>query len=180
MGIQNPVDLLLAISYAPGSTGNEGEPIKGFTRLQKLIFLLWKEAKFDEFVPELREFEAYNYGPFSSGLYDDIEFAESIDLLDVQKSKPELQLENIEEVEAYEDTIDLADIDPSASRTREDFVLNEKGLEVAKEIWSELGDEERRKLIQIKSVYNQMPFMQLIRYVYSKYPKYAKKSLLML
>ncbi|MFV2044596.1 MAG: hypothetical protein ACC700_15350 [Anaerolineales bacterium] len=78
MGIQNSVDLLLTLIYVPGPTGKQGEPIKGFTRLQKLFFLLWKEAGFDRLVPELREFEAYNYGPFSNSLYDDIEFAKSL------------------------------------------------------------------------------------------------------
>lgn len=180
MGIQNAIDLILALIYAPGSLEEEGEKIKGLTRLQKLIFLLWKEGDFEEYVPELKDFVAYNYGPFSSGLYDDLEFAESIKLLSVKKSLPDYKLENVDEVEAYIEALDIAELDLSNLKTREDFELTNKGIEVAKEIWNEIGDEERKNLQRIKTIYNQMPFMQLIRYVYANYPDYTKKSLLMI
>ena len=181
MAIQNTVDLLIALVYAPGATGLEGEPIRGFTRLQKLLFLLWKEASFDEYVPELRQFVAYNYGPFSSNVYDDIEFAESIGLIGVKKARPELKLENTDEIESYEGSLDLSGIEIDDLKTREDFELTEgRGMEIAREIWHELDEDQRRRLQKVKASYNQMPFMRLIRYVYSEYPDYAKKSILLI
>ena len=181
MAIENSLDLMLALLYSPGASGKEGETIKGFTRVQKLFFLLWKEGNFDKYVSELKEFEAYNYGPFSNSLYDDIEFARSIGLIKVTKVKPELQLENVDEIEVTQDELDFKEIDPSNIKTREDYDLTEKrGIEIAKEIWKEISPEDRIKIRRIKTIYNQMPFMKLIRYVYSKYPDYAKKSLLVL
>lgn len=180
MGIENAVDLLLVILYSPGASKKRGEPIKGLTRMQKLFFLLWKEGGFDKYVPELRNFIAYNYGPFSNELFDDIEFAESIDLIKTSKSNPEFQIENTDEIEVHHESLAVSDIDLRKFKTREDFGLTERGLEVAKEIWNELGKEEKELLRKIKTLYNNMPFMQLIRYVYSKYPDYAKESVLLI
>jgi hypothetical protein len=189
MSLENSLDLLLVLLYAPGPGGRHGEEVKGFTRLQKLFFLLWQEAGFDKYISELKEFEAYNYGPFSNSLFDDIEFAKSIELIAEKLVPPDLQLENSEELEFFnEDLLISNDVDPDDDapsgtvnfNTRRDFHLTEKGFDIAMEIWGELSDEDRSGLQRVKTLYNSMPFMELIRYVYSKYPKYAKKSLLVL
>jgi len=65
-------------------------------------------------------------------------------------------------------------------RVRRDFALTKTGREAAKEIYDDLDDERRRRLDQVKRRFNSMPFFDLLRYVYRKYPAFAKKSVLSL
>src|SRR5437899_7911238 len=83
--IESGVDVLIGLLYAPGFTGKTGEPVKGITRLQKLLFLLWKEGHFYEHVPELYNVKAYDFGPCMDDLYDDLEFAKEIGLITVEE-----------------------------------------------------------------------------------------------
>lgn len=180
MAIENSLDLLLCLLYAKGGSRKTGEKIKGMTRLQKLFFLLWKEAGFDKYVSSLKEFEAYNYGPFSNSLYDDIEFAEEIGLIKVEYSEPEYNLENIDEEEFLESFAASEGIEVDANPARKDFQLTDLGEKEAKDIWGSLEPETKKKIISIKTRYNSKPFMELMRYVYKKYPEYAKKSIMVL
>src|ERR1700678_1675495 len=96
--IESGVDVLLAILHARGSTGKEDEPVFGITRLQKLLFLLWKEGHFYKAVPDLYNFKAYDFGPCMDDLYDDLEFSQSIDLIKIVENHESSEYENGDEI----------------------------------------------------------------------------------
>ena len=64
--------------------------IGGITRLQKLLFLLWKEAGIQE-VEAGFEFKPYKAGPYSRKLYDELELLENLNLIhgEVQAKRPQ-------------------------------------------------------------------------------------------
>jgi hypothetical protein len=174
--IESGLDVLLVLLYAQGATGKKAEPIRGITRLQKLLFLLWKEGKFFQHVSDLYNFKAYDMGPCMDDLYDDIEFAEDVGLISVVESPSGNEYEGADE-EAF-----LRDFEfPLVKKeTRRDFTLTDDGREAAKAIFDALDDDDRERLTQIKRRFNSMPFFDLLRYVYRKYPAFAKKSVLSL
>jgi hypothetical protein len=174
--IESGLDVLLALLYAPGATGKTAEPIRGITRLQKLLFLLWKEGRFFQHVPDLYNFKAYDLGPCMDDLYDDIEFAEDVGLISVA------EVPSGNEYEGADEDAFLSDFGfPLVKKdTRRDFSLTQDGREAAKAIYQAITDEDRERLVRIKSRFNAMPFFDLLRYVYRKYPAFAKKSVLSL
>jgi len=172
--IENGLDVVLALLYARGATGEQCEPVRGITRLQKLLFLLWKEGGFREDIPRLYNFEAYDFGPCVDDLYDDLDFAEDIELISVQ------EVPSGNEFEGGDESAFLANFGFRLVErpTRRDFALTEAGREAAKEICDHLDDQQREHLEQIKRRFNSMPFFDLLRYVYRKYPAFATKSVL--
>jgi hypothetical protein len=174
--IENGVDVLLALLYAPGMKGREGEPVHGTTRLQKLLFLLWKEGRFQQAIPDLYGFEAYDFGPCMDDLYDDIDFAQDIGLIQVSDVPTGNEYEDADE-EAFLKTFGIRF---PKRKVRRDYSLTASGLEAGRELFESLEGDERDRLVQIKKRFNSMPFFPLLRYVYQKYPAFAKKSILSL
>src|SRR5438552_1966188 len=68
--------LLLGVN----ANGRIGDGIGGITRLQKLLYLLEREGGLVETEAGF-EFTAYKAGPYSSKLYDDLEFLENLGFL---------------------------------------------------------------------------------------------------
>jgi uncharacterized protein len=174
--IENGLDIVLVLLYAPGVTARYGEEIHGITRLQKLLFLLWREGAFYEDVPNLYNFKAYDFGPCMDDLYDDLDFAEDIKLIKIQETPSGNEYEGGDE-DAF-----LSDFGFKLIKrtTRRDFSLTETGEEAARDLFEKLDDGRRERLSQIKRRFNNMPFFDLLRYVYRKYPAFAKKSVLSL
>ena len=78
--INNRKDILLLLLYSPGVSDRINEPIIGRTRLVKMLFLFKKEAMqhfskgtliSDE---NFYQFFPWNFGPFSSQVFDDLTF----------------------------------------------------------------------------------------------------------
>jgi hypothetical protein len=174
--IEVGVDVLMVLLYAPGNSRKFGEAIKGITRLQKLLFLLWKEGHFYESVRNLYNFEAYDYGPCMDDLYDDLEFVEEIGLVKVEEVPSGNEYEGGDE-EAFLKDFGFKFVKKD---TRRDFSLAPSGLVAGKEIFDSLSTNDQESLISIKKKYNSMPFWDLLRYVYKKYPTFAAKSVLSL
>jgi len=174
--IESGIDVLVALLYAPGTTGQIAEAVCGTTRLQKLLFLLWKEGSFYEDIPDLYNFKAYDFGPCMDDLYDDLEFAEDIGLLTVEEVPSGNEYEGADEDAFIEDFGFRLIKQP----TRRDFVLTEIGKQAGKEIYDALDEDKQNRLNQIKRRFNSMQFFELLRYVYRKYPAFAKKSVLSL
>lgn len=174
--IESGIDVLLALLYAPGASGQTAEPIQGITRLQKLLFLLWKEGKFYEDIPNLYNFKAYDFGPCMDDLYDDLEFAEDISLITIDEAPSGNDYEGADE-DAFLQAFGFHWV---KRPTRRDFILTETGQEAAKDIYDALDEDRRQRLNQIKRRFNPMQFFDLLRYVYRKYPAFARKSVLSL
>jgi|SRR5665213_1718107 len=172
--IETGVDVLLVLLHAPGATGKMNEPVLGITRLQKLLFLLWKEGKFYKAVPELYNFKAYDFGPCMDDLYDDLEFSQSIKLIRVEETEETSEYENGDEM-SFMRSLGLRMPKP---KCRRDFYLEHNGKDAAVELYAALTNSDKQALASIKQRFNRMPFFDLLRYVYNKYPKFAKKTVL--
>lgn len=144
--------LTMALMYA-----NEGTPIEGRTRLQKLVFLLQKQLENEEI--ELGsdieyEFVPYDYGPFSKELYADLDQAVLAEMVAGRKE----------------------DIDDEV--TKYEYRIKKKG-----ERWFEAACDstEKQQILQIaedvKSEYGDMLLSDLIDEVYSRFPRYAENSI---
>ena len=73
--VENGMDFLILLLYAPGTDGQPGAPIEGITRFQKLMFLLQQDVGPSQLVKEAAsyDYEPYKMGPYSAGVRDDLE-----------------------------------------------------------------------------------------------------------
>jgi len=169
----NGADFLLLLLYL-----NEREPIKGSVRLMKMIFIFMQEV-----VPMLKkkgiafsedalpEFSAYNYGPFSRDVYEQVEL-----------------FKNNEEMEEADDWEEQSFVDEMDSQGR--FTNNTDGKfmcysilafgasYVEKEIRNKLVEGEEELLSAFKSRITNTSIKSLLRYVYTKYPEMTANSLI--
>ncbi|MBU4373405.1 MAG: hypothetical protein KJ714_02985 [Euryarchaeota archaeon] len=170
MPINSGMKLLVALLYAKGVSGKINEPIRGITRLEKLVFLLQKEGKFKEFY----EFEAYDYGPWSGDIHDDIETLEEGKLAKIQTEKVKVFAEVSDEKECVEhETFDEESAYPTEVKL---YSLSDNGLRAGEKVFEQLTLEERQKILEIKRKYNSIPLVDLLKYVYTKYPEAATES----
>lgn len=143
--------LPLALAYADNQ-----EPVHGRTRLQKMVFLMQQELEdegFDLTGRNQYQFMAYDYGPFSKTLYDDIDRLKDQHLIH----------ENEEEFDG--------------DKVIYEYKIEQDGIQSLEE---RLTDDQVQQLVEkaqeIKEQFNEMPLQKLIDKVYSQYPNYAKNS----
>ena len=164
-------ELLALLLYVKGPKGNIAEEIVGKTRLMKFMFLLLKEANLEKYLSEESSFEAYKYGPFDIEIYDILDALEELDVIEVRSKMTieslEIENENISDlISEIEETYDASTI----------FKLTEYGKEKTIEIYNEVPEDILRKIENIKIIWSKKPLIQLLHYVYTKYPDYAKMS----
>lgn len=119
-------------------------------RIQKGMFLLSQEAGLED--GEAYSFRPYDYGPFSSQIYHDLD-----DLVD----------EGVVAAEAV----------PGYTWSR--YRLTAFGLAAAQEIVDQLDPARRasaRSIISLKQDVLSQSFNELLKHVYSRYPDYAERS----
>lgn len=116
-------------------------------RIMKGMFLICKEIK--EF-GNLYKFEPYLYGPCSFEIYSDLRelIAKGI----VQEHTQEIHYWSL-------------------------YSLTNLGEKNAKEIIQKIPEEYLKKISDIKQTITKLHFMELLRFIYSKYPDYTKKSI---
>ena len=198
--------LLLLLIYAPGISSEVNEPIWGITRLQKLLFLAKQETRAEEWLQIAYDFAPYRFGPYSSELYDDIEYLESFDILVRPRAESDqpvaepgkilvpsyLKLEakkrakasSLDVVEArleYEDLFedDVGDSTLNQEFESRSFKLTPYGLGRAQQALHRMSDLSTRvmgALTEIKRKYNSLTLRTLLRQVYSRYPDWTHES----
>lgn len=132
--------LLLAIAQA----GDKGlSPIQ----IQKTMFLLRMEAA-DYVGQRFYTFKPFNYGPFSSVIYKEVDFLVFSGMLREQQS----------------DNYNI-------------YVATTAGRDRANTLIQRLDEKPKRYLVKLVRWVTSVDFGQLLRSVYAKYPKYATKSL---
>lgn len=174
-------DYLLLLLYL-----NNQEPIKGAVRLTKMMFLfneqiskmLKKRGLESEQLPD---FIAYNYGPFSKDVYEQIELFAGIGFVSVTDINTKEDMFGIDDVVEAE-FIDECYQGDSELKTENNFWEYRitdvgKGF-VEKELLIDLTDEHKEILETFKRKITEMPIRQLLYYVYTKYPDYTEKSLI--
>lgn len=183
-----PVHAIHLLLYAPTGMSDEPEPIIGRTRLMKMVFLFEKElAKYFEDKVELIDFnfEAYDYGPFSKKVYEAIDFLESREIIEIfpvplyKANRYEMGIDRI----LMSEEENLLDFQETETYESEGYKLTKAGkammtLPEKWFSWENLDDEKKNALRKFKTTLINTPLTDVLRYVYSKYPKYAEKSVI--
>ena len=173
VSISSATDVLLVLLYSPGTSNKEGEPIHGITRLVKLMFLLEKETSFKDIINNNYKFDAYDYGPFSNEIFDDIEALKSTGILNESRTSGQ-KLECIDyeenEMNVYERISGISSV--------KKYELTPKGISIGKVFFESLPNDKKNEIIGMKREYNSMSIKRLLTYVYRKYPEVTKKSVI--
>lgn len=169
--VENGLDLILLLLLAAEKTTGRRQ-IQGSTRLQKLLFLLWKEGDFAKLVSDLYGFKAYDFGPCLADIYDDLDLAESIGLISTN---------DVPIGDAFDDADANAFLQSfhrhaTAGKKRRDYTLTAQGAAAAHDLWNSLDQKHQHSLQRVFDQFGTMPVRKLLQYVYSKYPKFAEKS----
>lgn len=116
-------------------------------RIMKGIFLICKKIK--EF-KDVYTFEPYLYGPCSLEIYSDLRKL-------LQKG----------EIREYTQKIHYWSL----------YSLTPSGEEIAKQILKQIPKDLLNRIFEIKHTVMKLSFKELLKFVYKKYPEYAKKSI---
>ncbi len=166
--------------YARGSSGKLGEPITGVTRLNKLLFLLEKEAgdNYKGF-----EFTPYKMGPYSSQINPVLEFLTTFP--DPKNPLVELKEGHVQSGTNVEQSQYIEDLASSEDKSVElnkyntaTFNLTEQGKRLAEEIWRAAPADVKQSVEKVKQKYTPLTLKDLLRYVYSAYPEMTVKSII--
>lgn len=161
-------DLILLLLAAPTDVVEAQGRINGVTRLEKLLFLAAKEEDINAFVEDDYEFVAYNFGPYSKKVYQEVEVLEQSGLVREERAYGGETLDEMEEIAAT---------GGEREGIERRFSLTDEGRAVA-ELLGSRNPEAVAKLGRIKDEYARMPLARLVRYVYRSFPEYAEKSLI--
>lgn len=180
----NGADFLLLLLFL-----NEREPIKGSVRLMKMVFIFMQEIMpllknkgtlFSE--DTLPEFSAYNYGPFSRDVYEQIELFKNIGFISVRNLKTN---EEMEEADDWEEQSFIDEMDSQGGFTNNTDgkfmcyqILTLGASYVEKEILNKLINGEEDVLSTFKSRITKISVKSLLRYVYTRYPDMTANSLI--
>jgi len=186
IGRKDLILLLIGLDRA----GAPQDQVNGVTRLQKLLFLLEEEAGLRP-AGEDFEFTPWKAGPYSSKLYDDLEFLENLGLLEADSVAGATEAEVLEASEAERRLGGDAGLDfeylmgsdggvaepsPGVFEERR-FRLTQKGVDRVKDLQSR-GD--LRPVVdgirRIKSRYSNYSLNDLLYHVYTKYPQMTVAS----
>ena len=174
-------DYFLLLLYINGK-----EPIKGSVRLTKMMFLFNEQI-----VPVLKrngleseklpEFIAYNYGPFSKDLYEQVDLFTGIGFMQVRDLNETEEMSGVDNIvekefvdECYED-----DEETKSENSYREYCITDIGSGfVESELLGKLTSSQLGLLRQYKKKITEMTMKQLLHYVYTRYPQYAEKSLI--
>jgi len=187
-------ELLLLLLYAPLSQdGSTHTGIRGRTRFAKMVFLfrkeIWPKFRFDSVIPEdvLPDFIPWKFGPFSKDVFSDLDFLETVGLIEVggrvEPSPPEEALELAHwSGEELLDSATSVDADEVGTQefSEEIFRLSDDGVRYIeeKELWAALSDRQKDALREFKTKLVHAPLYSILKYVYSRYPDMTKESII--
>lgn len=181
--INNRKDILLLILYSPGKTNLVNEPIAGKTRLMKMLFLFMKEALphfsngTDISEESFYQFFPWNFGPFSSQVYDDLVFFKLTGFIKSSAAPQEGLPESENEWAKWLDESGTSDSpDFFESYEEEVFALTDKGVDFTKKIYLSLSQSQQTLLRNFKRRLADIPLRAILRYVYKKYPEQITNS----
>lgn len=181
-------DIILLLLFVDGCN-----PIRGRTRLQKIVFIFEKEIKkqygFNKLLESKAskgfEFKSHNYGPFSRNIFDLMDFFVNIELIKVEFDQNiEEALKSIDDEDIYCDDLrkipDLEDEIKEYSDHR-DYIysLTRKGKAYVKDrLLHFLNDNQIEAITELKKTLTQYSLNDILKYVYHKYPQMAEESVI--
>jgi len=136
-------------------SANNSEPIKGRTKLEKLLFLIRNEILANtHYEKGYYVFEPYKFGPFTADIFDDVILMEDLGYITKQDGR--------------EDII---------------YRITEKGEQKLHQIYQKLPKDIHDQLVDInkkieklKKEKNKLSLSTLLSYVYQRYPLYTINS----
>jgi hypothetical protein len=183
-----PVHLIHLLLYTPTVSDKKSVPILGRTRLMKMIFIFEKELSNhfqDKDNPMNFDFEAHKFGPYSKKVFEAIDFLETRNIIELfpasshRMSSEEMEIDRILMAsEAH--TLNFQNEETFQS---EGFQLAPMGTRMMKDpdvwfSWPHLSEEKKKILIDFKTTMINTPLKDILKYVYTKYPRYAEKSVI--
>lgn len=73
---------------------------------------------------------------------------------------------------------DLTDFQSKGLISFDELRLTKEGFKIAAPVWNKLTDFEKKQIFDVKATFNYMSLTQLLDTVYSRYPKFTKRSAL--
>jgi uncharacterized protein YwgA len=171
--VENGTDLVLVLLFAGGDKKTENEEIVGNTRLDKLMFLLKEETSLSRYVTNF-SFDAYNFGPYSSELFDSVQALVNAGLVRVERSESE---EYLDEADRYQ-IEQQVDENIESPKTAVVYSLTPEGKTVASALFQSLSISEQEELTTVKRRFNSISLRKLLQYIYRKYPQSTTESLI--
>lgn len=175
---ESALDVLMLLLYVQGNSGENGEPVQGITRLDKIMYLLSESPEFSDIIKGGYTFQADNFGPFAPELFDDIQALKQEEILGTSEKKTLNQIETADEESVEKVLDDAPDMDISWKKySVETYKLTELGMIIAQKLYNSLTDSQRKRLTETKKTFGQMPLKNLLHFVYSTAPsKMLEKS----
>jgi uncharacterized protein YwgA len=169
--------LLLMLLASPGYRGEDAEPIQGTTRLQKLLFLLEREADVRASEGEDFQFTPWKFGPVSKELYDDLEKLENLGLLETDPVSASSPTELDEYGLSFNDLMGEEESQAREISEEKRYKLSKEGLRwVQRHIDAKKDKETIDSIRRIKAKYGALSLQDLLHYVYTKYPDMTSAS----
>jgi len=168
-------DVIVLLLGVPSQVSRLQGRLEGITRLEKMIFLLERETNLRFYLTEDANFVAYNFGPFSPKIYQDVETLEAAGLLQdsaIPTDDTTDSWERLTAIDALEDTR------PDDAFVARDFALTDLGHRYYKAIASQLPQDALEELARFKDSFASIPLRRLVHYVYKNYPDYTEQSLI--
>lgn len=184
--IDNPKDILLLLIYSPGKNEESNEPIVGRTRLVKMLFL-FKEEVLSHFKKgtsitedNFYEFFAWNFGPFSRQVYDDVTFFILRDFVKSSLINKERIMESVEEEKSWRELWENEGdaYDDSDDYFEEEFTLTEKGRSFVVGLYNSLSEQQQILLREFKKKTSNAPLRAILKYTYERYPEMTSNSII--
>lgn len=180
--INNRKDVLLLLLFSPGKDDAFNEPISGRTRLVKMLFLFRQEV-----LPEFRkhtelaedefyEFFAWDFGPFSTEVFDDLNFFIMNGFIETDTSDEETLPESAAEWEVWLQKSGGADEDDVSGLDEETFCLTQSGIDFVTPLYETLSTAQKEMLRTFKKRMQRAPLRGILRYVYRKYDEFTERS----
>jgi uncharacterized protein len=168
-------DVVVLLLGAPSSASALWGCLEGITRLEKLVFLLERETSLAAYLSEDADFIAFNFGPFSLKVYQEVETLVAAGLLTDSARQSEDTADAWERLAA----IDAAgELRPADAYTTRSFALTDLGRRYYDVLASQLSPKAVDELSGFKDRFAMLPLRQLVRYVYENYPEFTERSLI--
>jgi len=171
--VENVTDVTLALLFSGGSEKPENEEVVGNTRLTKLMFLVQHETSLGRYLKELK-YDAYNFGPYASELFDAVQALISNGLIKSTRSDSEGYLDEADRFQIEMQAEDSVD----SPRTTVIYSLTAEGKTVGSALYHGLSNTEQEELTALKQRFNSISLRKLLQYVYRKYPNFTTESVI--
>lgn len=147
--------------------------LEGITRLEKLIFLLERETAAQSWLSEDADFRPYNFGPFSSKVYQAVDMLAAAQIIDDSGTNAKTQEDSWER-----DNVIGAISPESNPYVTRDFKLTDRGWRYYTVLLEQLPNGAIDELEDFKTRFAALPLRQLVRYVYQRYEDFTTRSVI--